>query len=138
MLNYLWSNGDTTLSISGLDAGTYELTVSDSVACASSFTFELEQTVSNQDYLASRMQVRLFPNPVPLGNTLSIEVTTDARGSYQVVLLNFMGQTINQTDWSIRSEVERLDLSAPVQSGYYLLQISDRNGASLVKPFVVR
>ena len=47
--SYLWSNGAQTQDVTGLNAGTYTVTVTDSVNCAVSQTFNITQPDSIQD-----------------------------------------------------------------------------------------
>ena len=43
--SYLWSNGDSTLSISGLSGGTYTLTVTDTSGCMSIDSVEVDEPI---------------------------------------------------------------------------------------------
>lgn len=45
-VHYLWSTGDTTAVISGLTAGDYSVTVTDSIGCQRSMVFNVEQLIT--------------------------------------------------------------------------------------------
>lgn len=59
---YLWSNGKTTASITGLTGGIYTITVTDVAGCTAVATFEVKTTVGTHetDWLS---ELTLAPNP---------------------------------------------------------------------------
>ncbi len=62
--SYLWSNGDTTATVTGLSAGTYYVTVTDKSLCTVT-----DSTVISYVHIATGVEsqvltnVRIFPNP---------------------------------------------------------------------------
>lgn len=63
MLNFIWSNGAKTTSISNLKAGTYTLTVRDSKNCIQEYTFIVRSAVGSHD-IAEAQDLIFFPNPL--------------------------------------------------------------------------
>lgn len=57
---YKWSNGFQSTQISGLAAGEYGLTITDSRGCVSSFTFTVKSSVSTRDEKENGIQISLI------------------------------------------------------------------------------
>ena len=47
---YSWSNGDTSKTVTGLEAGSYSVTVTDANGCTTSTTTAISVTKSSSDY----------------------------------------------------------------------------------------
>ena len=110
---YLWSNGQTTLSISGLISGTYSVTVTDANGCTNSCTSKVDQ-----------------PAVVVCNLTASIPflgfICTNSGGSGVTLTVNQTGGTGPYTyNWS----VSNLYVTAP---GNYKVTITDGNGCTAV------
>lgn len=57
--SYAWSNGSTSQNISGLSAGSYTVTITDSHQCSSSATYQLN-AVDNQPPVATNSNINIY------------------------------------------------------------------------------
>jgi len=83
----LWSNGSTIQNILGLNAGEYELEVTDANGCVYHFTFEVP-IVSGLDDQAGQQRVQLSPNPF----SDYLQVNTSSDKALELELFNSLGQ----------------------------------------------
>lgn len=113
---YLWSNGQTTSTASGLIAGGYTVTVTDANGCSSVTT----ATISQPTALAStQSQVDLLCNGAGNGSA-TINVSNGTPG-YSYSWTN--GQTTSS--------------STGMAAGNYSVTVTDANGCTLVSSFVI-
>ena len=112
--NYLWSNGDTTQYISGLSAGTYTCTVTDTNGCPN--------TISTSISEADQIIVNL--------NTLDVSCNGNSDGFASVAPTGGSGSfSVLWWDGSTNSVVTNLT------PGAYWVEIIDGNGCSIIEVF---
>ncbi|MFN5149658.1 MAG: T9SS type A sorting domain-containing protein, partial [Flavobacteriia bacterium] len=112
--SYSWSNGSTAQDISGIGAGTYDLTVSDQYGC-------------NVDYSGTLVNIAN-------GLTVSITAVTDDVCGQGVGAINASTTGAASFSWSNGATTE--DLSG-VSGGSYTLTISDGAGCSATASTIV-
>lgn len=101
-LSYLWSNGATTQDITGLTAGTYTVTITDSAACTIIDSFAISQ-----------------PAPISINNDTSVLTPC---GSINITVA---GGTIPYTYlWSNGNTTQDLSMAS---SGGYCVTVTDAN-----------
>jgi hypothetical protein len=61
--SFLWNNNATTASITGLEAGTYTCTISDSLGCTTIETYVVDNLVATGEALIDTPKMLLVPNP---------------------------------------------------------------------------
>lgn len=120
---YLWSNGQTTSTATGLAAGSYTFTVSDLNGCVATGSASISFQVAVNKTLAN--SINIYPNPT----TQFVNVAGLVEGT-RLALVNALGQII----WSVETNntTIQLDLSNIAPSVYYL-QISTPQGV-VTKP----
>ena len=111
---YLWSTGATGLSISGLDAGIYTLTITDANGCNLTFTFPLSNVNAPIIELTST-DVSCFGDCDGTIDTLSVSGGTPA---YSYLWLDDLGTSLGITT----------PLITGLCAGDYLLQVTDNTG----------
>lgn len=77
--DYNWDIGATNQDLDNLEAGTYQVTITDQSGCLSEVTAEVAFTTDTEDLLASET-IKVYPNP--------------SNGSFQLELNDFAANTI--------------------------------------------
>jgi len=119
--SYLWSNGQTTGTASGLTAGSYTVSVTDIFGCTATQSVSLGQPAQ---LLATAVQI----TPATIGQQNgAIDVNVEGgTGPYTYKWLSASGGLITTAE----------DLSGVI-TGTYTLQITDANGCQVSQTFVV-
>lgn len=107
----VWSNGATTEDISGLDAGTYTLTVIDAQGCEIITTFDVRSSLGMEDVNAIGFEI--YPNPTN-GN-----FQIKGNGEYVFVIHDATGRVITQQN---AFGTTNINLTAQAK-GMYFVQI---------------
>ena len=124
---YLWSNGATDASIDNLMAGVYQLTLTDSTACATVFEFVVPLTVGTR-LVANGLRVALSPNPVAPGKPVRLEVVGQkAIGHFQVSVFDLAGRQISQFMAIPSGNRATTEFSLP-EAGWYLVRLVGEEG----------
>ncbi|GIV32243.1 MAG: hypothetical protein KatS3mg030_545 [Saprospiraceae bacterium] len=125
---YLWSTGETTKDISGLQPGVYTLVITDKIGCSQTIEVTVGG-VSQADEIRSLQTMVLTPNPASGETVLVLEFdeTVDAR----ISLLNTLGQTLQEQRLDgIRATRLPIDLSN-LSEGTYLVRVQVGNQFSV-------
>jgi hypothetical protein len=118
---YSWSNGAATATISGLAAGNYTVTVTDSTGCPATASITLGVASSIFEWSASGYVVS--PNPA---NEI-IHIQFPQAVNYLVNVYSVTGERFFS---EITSEKQLHITSGEWENGMYLLEITDANGNS--------
>lgn len=113
-LTYLWSNGETTSTITGLKAGSYSLTVTDGNDCEKVFgPFEVANTTSIDETLYMT-KLNIFPNPA--SNTININADFIKNERVILEINNNLGQSfiLNSYNGDIKDAIDISNIPAGV------------------------
>jgi len=121
---YLWNTvpAKTTATITGLTAGTYKCTVTDSKGCLLKLTFIITQPISRMagdDTKGNAMDFTVSPNPSSGMVLVSFNEMKDE--TFTVSLVDLAGRTVFRKDQVITSGMEFMfDFSAFPKGTYFL------------------
>jgi len=133
--SYSWSNGGTTATITGLDADTYSVTVTDFAGCTASASATVNTDVGIGD-LKDVVSFSLFPNPANDKVNLRLELNDVKEVS--VVWYDVLGQTVmERTEARVKSFEEQFN-AAVLPQGIYMVRIKIGNEELSSKLTVVR
>lgn len=122
---YSWApDGETTEDLSGLSAGDYTVTVTDSLGCSEELTFTVGSSVGIVD-LANGANV--YPNP-----TTGL-FTIETNGTFEVVITDIAGKLILQEEATDESQYDLSDMEA----GVYIVKIK-KNDSEIVQQLVLK
>lgn len=132
LYEFLWSTGSTELTLSGVPAGTYTLTVIDDEGCDQSFEFLLDETTDFPLYEVS--DLNLFPNPVPINE--EITVSSEGLDIAEIQIFDAVGRETSLRDINLTRGNFRL--TSPERPGYYSVRIWIKDSRQfIVKPLIV-
>ncbi|MDC0313987.1 T9SS type A sorting domain-containing protein [Flavobacteriales bacterium] len=120
---YAWDNSSTDEDLTGLDAGTYFVTVTDANACTDTLSVTIGTQVGVLENGASAL---VYPNPT--NGIVTVEFTQMLDGT--IAVLDAIGQLVSSQ--RVSSLVQTIDLSSNAK-GVYFLQISKGESNSVVK-----
>ena len=134
--SYNWSNGATTEDLSNLEAGNYQLEVTDSNGCILlSQTFTVTMPTSNEE-LANVDYFKISPNPSTDVFVLDLEL--NQAETFTVSFYNLAGQLIMQEAQITSQKIKKtFDFSEEV-SGIYLMKIQFENGHIVEKLSLIK
>jgi hypothetical protein len=133
--SYLWSNGDTTMTINDLVSSFYELLLTDSLGCSTTATFLL--TDIRDKPLEGSSDFQVYPNPT--SGALRITYTgTDQAAGQNLEIFNQLGQLIQifPLDWAFGNSFELHLGSLP--AGRYGLRVWDAQAGRYWVQWVVK
>lgn len=115
-----WSNSATTEDISGLNPGTYMVSITDANGCSTSNTFNVGTSTGIANVQVSASDIKVYPNPA------NSYVTIEAQGANinKVELVNLLGQTVLIDE--INSSSSRINTS-DITNGTYFVKIYFHN-----------
>jgi hypothetical protein len=105
--SYAWSNGGTTASIGNLIAGTYTVTVTDSLGCSGSASYKVYYYAGSFVFLGNdtafcngdsvTLDAGIFPTYLWQDGTTNSKITVSQPGTYYVTILDFNNCIISDT-----------------------------------------
>ncbi len=113
---YSWSNGGTSNTLSGLEAGTYTVTITDEFGCSVTLAYTLTQPTSIQT------------SPVTSNNQCGTE------GNFSIDLSVTGGSLPYTYAWSTGATTQDL---TNINSGTYSVNVTDVNHCSAVKEIII-
>ena len=130
--NILWSDlaSQTTATATGLDAGTYEVTVTDANGCTSSASVVVDGNPSGLDQpeIAS---LEVFPNPFRTSVTVRAEFVPSFQAESWTVY-DVTGRVIESGNWQqVLASGGSLQIGQEWPAGSYLLEWRAENGQSV-------
>ena len=118
---YLWENGETTPSISGLAPGTYTLVITDKIGCSQSIDVVVSSSSSVED-IATLASFGLTPNPASSVSVMSARFNESV--DLNVEVLNVEGKVVAFAKFGNTTAVNHsFDLSGFAE-GIYLVKMS--------------
>ncbi len=112
-LTYLWSNGRSSPTLTGIGGGTYSVTVTDANGCTGTTTASLQ------------------PAETPTFSTVANNVTCSANGS--ITLTTSAGEPPFSFAWSNGATTQNV---SGLNVGLYQVTVTDNNGCATVSPFI--
>jgi PKD repeat protein len=128
---YAWSNGQTTATATGLDDGTYTVTVTDAQNCSSIHSVTVTVLVGLNDVETADMTFSVAPNPAT--NSLRINFSNQVEGTGAIYGVD--GKLF--TTFSINNQIEVVDI-VTLPAGVYIVQVKDKKSISTSQARVVK
>ena len=108
--SYIWSDGSTTEDVTGLIAGTYDVTLQDANGCETTESFTVDA-----------------PNPIDLSNSNIFEASCG--GADGSIVVNVSGGAGNYNyQWDASAGNATVDNVSGLEAGAYSLTVADANG----------
>jgi hypothetical protein len=129
--NYVWSNGESTATVTFTNSGTYSLTVSDTNGCTTSDTISVEiWPLGVNQVEATSMSV--YPNPST--GLFNLSLNNVPADQIEIIVMNLNGQVITTTSAKASNGVvtDVVDLSNQA-AGVYLLQVNINGTVSTLR-----
>ncbi|MFK7771653.1 MAG: T9SS type A sorting domain-containing protein [Saprospiraceae bacterium] len=127
-----WNDGMwTDAEISNLPAGVYDLIVTDGNGCIQNVNILLESTSVFE--IENLQAVEIFPNPND--GTFFLKLEFEKRETFEVSIVNDLGQTIQKYNRHDNFILEKMDLEN-LTSGIYFIKIKTENGVIIKKVII--
>jgi hypothetical protein len=121
-VTFVWSDGQTTATATGLLPASYTVTITDANGCSATSTIVVSGFISVEEQAANT--IRLYPNPT--ANIVSIDgLTAGAR----LTVLNGLGQVIQVIE--TQNTIEQINLSDLAPAVYFIRIESGRQQMTL-------
>jgi hypothetical protein len=140
--SYLWSNGETSQSITVSPDSTtvYSVIVRDETGCPgrASVTVIVEDCTQVDGDMAADSNIRVFPNPVS-ENEVYFELNNLKAGNYIIHLHEQSGRSVLENNITVTDdkEIRKISLNG-IPPGNYLLEINGEKFRQTIKLVIVR
>lgn len=129
-----WSNNDTTLLLTNLAIGQYNLSITDKNGCSKEFEFEISFTsnISSHEYVFFS---NVYPNPI-FNNFAKIEISSPKTENLDIRIYDIMGRLVSYEELKVKNGKNIYPLKMPNLRGFYLLTIRN-NANNLLKYYKI-
>jgi len=124
---YLWSNGATTQTITGLSEGTYYITVTDAFGCQSTASFNI--LLTNINLVSDIKNILIFPGPA----RDNLNIVSDKYSISQITIYDLPGNIVIEKRPNEKSTI--INVSG-LPGGVYTIEIK-MNGQSIKRKITV-
>ena len=131
--SYNWGGGVTTANRTGLSAGTYNLTVTDSSGCSATQTYSIVGVGINT--VLANAGIQLYPNPSVGAVTLSMQ---NATGFVNVNVYNTIGQLVITKNIEANGSLETPLQMQSLPDGIYEVKITNNNVTSVARVVIAK
>lgn len=133
---YLWSNGSTDATATGLGMGTYSVQVTDANGCiVGSGDYEVQFTSSATEIL-SLDQFNVYPNPA--STELQIDLSFDQNQAFSMGIYGINGQLVQDLGNHNTDQLSKRVRLDNINTGLYLLYIRTQNGVAVRKVSILK
>lgn len=122
---YEWSNGGTTNSIDGLQAGDYAVTIYDSEECENKLTFEIKNVNGN---MPQTFTFDIQSEPIVNGETSYFKIISPTNQNVGFKMFDMRSKQIKNESLALLRGDNTHYFKAPDEEGTYLLQILPSTG----------
>lgn len=134
--SFEWSHGATSQSVNDLAPGIYDLTITDANSCEVVFSFVVD-FVSGGTEIETENSINIFPNPIRKSDKFFLEFDENIANPIRLQLLDINGRIIWEKKTGMFTERQTIELSGPVISGIYFLDIIMENGERIILRLLV-
>lgn len=123
-VTYVWSNGATGATNSGIGAGVYSVTATDADGCRAVAIDSLQNpTVSSISVIATEPNVLIYPNPAK--DKLYIKVEAGISENADLMISNVLGQTVLNSAIEKNQLLKEIDVSTLPNGVYYISYLTN-------------
>ncbi len=127
---YLWSNNATTEDISGLAAGNYTVSITDTNQCTKVETFAVSTTKTNET--DNNLIYKLYPNPT--NDNIFVELNSEELAGSEIKVTDVTGKVI--LNHRITNKDRKIELNLRnYNSGVYMMKL-ENNKNTIVRKIV--
>ena len=125
---YLWDTGDNTATVTGISAGTYQVTVTDGFGCVDVAIIDLMVNINEIEDIQS---INLYPNPTM--DLATLDMAFSKIVDVQVQVINMIGQVLFEA--SIEKTIEeKVELNMKdYPNGMYFVKVKVDNQTTIKK-----
>ena len=131
---YQWSNGGVGPTLTGLEPGVYEVTVTDRNGCEAYGITEVKLVVSTEELAFLRDEVELFPNPV--SHKLYLRYQSPINREIHWSLMDLFGRQLMQGSAAERRKAYEINVNE-LPKGVYFIRL-EINGIHFSRRVVVQ
>ncbi|MCC6463463.1 MAG: T9SS type A sorting domain-containing protein [Saprospiraceae bacterium] len=135
-LQFAWSTGDSTATLTGLSAGNYTLTLTDASGCSAVLTFIVQLSVGTSAPGQQTLRLSATPNPSLAGQPVQLRLQAPGSGAYRISMFSATGQLVSRFTQNHNGDQTIFPLELKL-AGVYLVQVADEQGSSGVLRIIV-
>jgi len=123
----------TTASVTGLTAGTYKCTVTDSKSCIKKVTFIITEPIAKPGTgEATAWNIRAYPNPT--SGVIILAFENDAEEQFSLALLDITGRMLmNEERSAVKGQNEFLYDFTGFSKGVYFIRLSSADKSKMIR-----